>query len=546
MKLSESTYHHGVLRLAVSSALVTMLLQSSDSVAGQWEFTPRFSIRETYTTNVMLRPEELARSDLVTQINPGISLVGKTKRAKVNISYTMNNLIYAQETQFTRIAHQLNASATGELLENFLFLDAKAAMFQQNASLFGGQAVDNVNRIGGNRADIRSYSISPYIRHRFGDIATTELRYAYSIVDSTLNGGNNNNVLGAGAVSAGSAGGQGFANSESNTIRLGINSGAAFRILGWGIDYNREEITFNTQQFTRPINQEKIIGNINYRVTPEFSLIGTGGYEKNSFVSVGRNPESPVWSGGFHWKPSERTDIKATAGKRFFGDTYFVAASHRTRITSWNVTYNEDVTTARSQFLIPVTHDIAGYYNTLLMSNPIFANDPILRQQRVNSILQTSGLPSSVTTPTNFLTNQFFLQRNLQASVAINGVKNTLLFRGFHMSRDAQTPQAVNSELFGGQNLTLLNNSAQMGGSVLWSWTISPRTNANLNLAYTRISFNNTNRVDNNKLISLSFLRTFYPGINGMLEYRHQDRDSNQRGNEYQEHAVTASLNMQF
>lgn len=544
MKLPESTHRYGVLRLAVSSALATMLLQSPDSIGGEWKLTPRFSIRETYTTNVMLRPEELARNDFVTQLNPGVSLVGNAKRAKVNINYTMNNLIYAQETQFTRIAHQLNASATGELLENFLFLDAKAAIFQQNASLFGGQAIDNVNRVGGNTADIRSYSVSPYIRHRFGDLATAEVRYAYSIVDSKLNAGNNS-VLGAGAVGFGSAGGQGFANSESNTIRLGLNSGTAFRIFGWGIDYNREDISFHTAQSTRSVQQEKIIGNISYQVTPEFSLIGTGGYERNGFISVGRKPESPVWSGGFHWKPSERTDIKVTAGKRFFGDTYFASANHRTRITSWNVSYAEDVTTTRSQFLIPATLDIAGYFNQLLMSNPIFANDPVLRQQQVNSILQIRGLPSSVTTATNFLTNQFFLQRNLQASVAINGVKNTLLLRGFHMSRNALTSQGVN-EALGGQNLTLLNNSTQMGGNLLWSWTISPRTNANLNLAYTRISFDAIDRIDNNKLISLSVIRTFYPGVNGMLEYRHQDRDSSQRGNEYREHAVTASLNMQF
>src|SRR6185437_9823679 len=120
------------------------------------------------------------------QINPGITINGVGNRFRTNVTYATNSLIYAENSNFNRIRHQLNAAGTAELYKDLFFVDGRASISQQNVSLLGPQAIDNVN-ITGNRANVSVYSISPYLRHRFQDFATAEARYARNWVNSSAN-----------------------------------------------------------------------------------------------------------------------------------------------------------------------------------------------------------------------------------------------------------------------------------------------------------------------------------------------------------------------
>lgn len=278
---------------------------SPDPAGGGWRIIRRVNLRETYSDNIRLGSQG-AEADLVTQINTGLLVTGVGRRFNVNAGYMMNNLIYVEHSNLTRMRHQYNATATTELIENLFFVDGRAVMFQQNASLFGPQGLDNVN-VTGNRADVKVYTISPYLRHRFQDFASTELRYTYGIVESNFNA---------------------LRNSHRNAFQAGLNSGDAFRILNWGLNYSNQMIDFD--KTGRSVEMERAIGNLRYMVTPRFGLTATGGYERNTFISIRGSPTSPTWTVGFSWIPDERTNIVATAGQRFFGDTYSVLANHRT------------------------------------------------------------------------------------------------------------------------------------------------------------------------------------------------------------------------
>ncbi|SCY17308.1 uncharacterized protein, PEP-CTERM system associated [Nitrosospira sp. Nl5] len=483
---------------------------------GGWRILPRFSLRETFSDNVRLRPEGEARSDLVTQINPGILLTGRARRYDVNIDYTMNNLIYAELSDFTRTRHQLNARATAELVENLFFVDGRAMMFQQNASMFGPQGIDNVNATG-NRADIKVYTVSPYLRHRFQDFASTELRYTHSIVESDTIA---------------------LRNSQRDSFQAGLNSGESFRTLQWGFNYSNQMIHFDRSD--RNVELERSAANLRYMVTPQFGLTATGGYERNSFISIRGGTSSPTWTVGFTWEPSPRTSIIANAGKRFFGDTYFALARHRTRLTAWDVSYVEDITTFNQQAGFGGINT-AGSLNQLL--NPNINPGNI---QPNTQFLLGQGIPGDAL---NFLTNRLFLQKRLQASVAMNGASNTVVLSIFNMSRQAYSPDDVDTELVGGENLALLRHTRQAGANALWSYRISNLTRANLSGQYAKFYFLSTDRVDDFRIIRLSLtrqLRQAQPNLQGMVELRHKERDSNQAGADYRENAITASVNMSF
>jgi hypothetical protein len=456
----------------------------------------------------------------------------------------MNNLIYAENTDFTRIRNQLNAAATGELLKDLFFVDGRATIMQQNLTLLGPQAVNNVSATG-NRTDIRTMSISPYLRHRFGSLATGEVRYLHNEVSSS------NSIV----------------NSSADAYSANINSGEAFRILNWGLNYSNQMIHFH--QSNRTAELERAFGNLRYTVTPQFALTATGGYERNSFISIRGNPSSPMWTVGFLWRPTERTNIALSGGQRFFGDTYNALASHRTRLTAWDASYDESVSTFNQQAAqagggfggggfggfgggglgaggFGAGGVGTGFNQLITAQNP--GMNPALIQQ-TGSALLGMGLSGSFFDPTNFLTNRLFLQKRFQASFALNGLRNTFVIRGFNMTRQALSPEVADSGLLAGLiDLSLHNHTKQTGGNVLWSYRLSELSRANFNMAYTRFSFVGHNREDDLVFASLSLVRQLQqrPNLFAVLEARHNRRESNQPVGDYRENAVTASLNMSF
>jgi uncharacterized protein (PEP-CTERM system associated) len=520
-----SSYSYGQTMRPLGQSRDALLARDASLQAGEggWRFLPRISVFETYTDNVTFARGNLKESDFITQLNPGISVLGVGRRFNVNVNYTMNNLIYANNSNFTRVRHQLNATGTAELIENLFFVDGRALNTQQNATLFGPQAVDNVN-VTGNRVNVMALSASPYIRHRFQNFATTELRYTRNMVNSSSNA---------------------LSNSQGDSFQAGLNSGTAFNTLNWGLNYSNQMVHFDSSN--RTIELERSVANLRYMVTNQFGLTATGGYERNSFISIRGKPSSPTWTVGFSWMPSERTSVVASAGQRFFGPTYSLLASHRTRLTVWNASYSQNITTFNQQAGLGSSAALGGSLSQLLAAqNPTASPDFI---QQSSNALTGLGLSGSYFGSTNYLTNQLFLQKALQASVTMNGASNTVVFRIFDLTRQAWSPASVDAALVNAANLALLNHTRQSGANMLWSYRVSELTRANLNLAYTRFSYLSVGRVDDLKFVSLSMTRQIWqaqPNLNGMIQVRHQERSSNQAGGAYSENAIIASLNMSF
>jgi hypothetical protein len=503
---------------------------------------------ETYTDNVRLGTGGAftgggGKEDFVTQINPGMVITGQGSRFNLNVDYTMNNLIYAENSNLTRMRHQLNAMGTGELIKDLFFVDARAMITQQNTSLLGPQAFDNVN-VTGNRADVRTLSASPYLRHRFGDIATGEIRYTHNEVTSSI----------------------ARVNSSANVYTATVNSGDAFRILQWGLNYSNQMIEFT--QSGREVELERSTANLRYMVTSQFALTGTGGYERNSFLSVRGKNSSPMWTVGFMWQPNDRTSVALSGGQRFFGDTYSALVNHRTRLTVWNASYDENITTFNQQAAASGAGGFgAGGFGGGGFGGGGFGGGGFGGGGLGGGGLGGGGLgggglgggglgggglgggfTGSFFDPTNFFTNRLFLQKRFQASITLNGLRNTVVIRGFNMTRQAFSPESADFDLPGLAELGLLNHTRQTGANALWSYRFSQLTRGNFNFGYTRFSFLGTGREDDLLMTSVSVVRQLQdrPNVFAELRARHNQRDSNQPGGDYRENAVIASLNMSF
>ena len=482
-----------------------------------WEIVPMLSVEETYTDNLRLSPSGSERSDWVTELRPGVSVSGRGARLRFNAAYSAGVVYRAQEGS-NDLFHNLNATGDAELVRQLLFVDTRASVSQSNVSLLGPQADSNVSNTA-NRTTVRTFLLSPYLRHDFGNDAQGEARLTYSTVNS------------------GSAGSS--TNSDSNRIDTRLFSGPAYKLFTWNLAYSKEHIDYSTT--TQSSDTETVSAYGRRLITPNLGLQATVGYEDNNYgISVpGSSPtKGTFWSLGPEWTPTPRTRLAATTGRRYFGPSHSLDFSHRTRLTTWSISYKEEVTTTRGQFLVPSTVDTAGYLDTLFLAS---IPDPIARQTAVQNFINQTGLPASMAVPLNFFTTTAFLMKSWRASFGIQGVRNTVLANVFVVNREAA---AANQ--FGAGDFGQTSSTRQTGTSLLWSSRITEQTTSNSSIGYTLSEIPGLAREDKQTYIRLGLTTQFQPRLTGTLSYRRLHNESNQAASGYKENAVSALLNMRF
>lgn len=493
----------------------SMLLLSPYAAAENWLIAPSLDLKETYTDNVRLAIPANAREDWITQIDPGISLSRASTNLKFKANYQLQNFLYKNARETHKENHLLNSDVNAKLLGELLFLDGKASISQQSISTLGQLELDNAY-ITGNQATIATYSLSPYLLHQFGTFATSELRYSSDGMRSRVTG---------------------LSNSSGESTLLKLKSGVAFNKLGWALSFNKQKTDYSSSP---TIGTENLLSNISFPVSSEFNLIGSAGYEKSNYATIGQKPEGLIRSAGFSWTPSERTSIEATAGRRYFGRTFMLQASQRTPKTVWSLDYNDSVTTAQSEFLISTSTDTKSFLSDLYAAS--FPNDPIALQQYVDYVISFNNLPALLSTPVNYLSNRVFLQRSLQASVAINSAKSTLILSAFAALRTAQTSATADSALLGTSNLVSNDRTKQLGGNASWVWQVTSRTNFDI-----MVNASATGRKNYTHSFQLSLSRQLEPKLRGVVGLRLAGQHANHMlDSGYKESAIFASLSMKF
>jgi uncharacterized protein (PEP-CTERM system associated) len=500
-------------KTSFSALTIISIFSASNVLAADWKFVPTLDFTETYTDNYKLTRKGTEENAFVTQIIPGILINGTGQRLKFQTKYNLQNTYYSGSSNDSKIDHLLYANVKAILTEDLFFLDASANISQQNLSPFGQVSNNNINATN-NQAEVRTYSASPYFRKKFENNFIAELRYTRDSVSSDQ---------------------QLYSNSKGNSFRANINSGSAFKSIKWGLNYDRKEIDFEKQV---PLNTTTTTGNLDYAILPLVKLTSTFGYENNSYFYQGSQASGYFGSLGFIWTPTERTNILFNAGQRFYGKTKTLSVNQRARMSVWSLGYNEDVTTTRAEFLIPAGSNTSGFLNQLWQTS---IPDPIQRQKIVDGFIRDSALPTSLSQPINTFSNQVFLQKTLLASVAMTGVQNTAILSLFDSTREPLSKTANSTPLPLTQGIV-----KQTGVNALWQLQFSPRTNANLNLGYTKSEDSLTLVKDTFKTVRLSLSRKIQPKLSAMLEARHVQKSSNFVQTNYDENAITLYLFLGF
>jgi uncharacterized protein (PEP-CTERM system associated) len=438
--------------LAMPLALAVLMV--APAARADWKFVPTLDLRETYTDNVALQDADRAQGQFVTELSPGFLLKHGGPRLTVNARYQLQYFATQDHdvSGTNKVARQLQAEARAKLIDDVLYLDANAARAQQNVSPFG-QVVVNNNYASANRTEVATWRLSPYLVHRFGNTAKAELRYTRDSVD---------------------AGHTGLGSTDGNTLSFMLNSGTAYRKLGWGLQLSQQEINSDVANDS---SIKTANGNLRYKIAPTLDLTAVLGYDKYDYQALGGVNGGRAWNAGFAWAPSHRTSLTATLGHRYYGPSRSLKALHRSRHTSWSINYDDSVSSTRANFLLPSAIDTADLLDGLFRAA---YPDPVERQKAIEAYMLATHLPTSIANNINYFSNRYALQKQLRATVAYREGRTSALFSVYRVRRDALSVRETDSDLLGSSLNTINDNTSLKGFTAQWDYRLTGRTNLSL------------------------------------------------------------------
>ena len=502
-------------------ALAAMLL-SAESRAADWKITPRFDLRETYSDNVGLQDSSNAHGSFVSEASPSIRVSTNGPRLKLNADAAWRSYAYSDKSapNLQNSERRYNGNAQAMLVDQLLYVDAGASSSRRAISAFGPVSSNSFSST--NRTDIRSWNISPYLRHRFGSTADLTVRYMRDSVD----------------------GGQaGFGNSMATTRSADIASGTAFTTVGWNMSYYHQDLK---ERLAGASSSEFSNLGLRWSVIRRFSLTANAGYDKYEYPVMGEGTSGRNWSTGFIWTPSPRTNVQASFGHRYFGKTGLLRSSYRTQRSVWNLDYNDQITTTRSQFTLPAAIDTAAMLDGLFAAS---FPDPVKRQEAVQAYIAAAGLPPSLADSINYLSNRYIRIKRLQGAAIFRGARGNLTFTLYDEERNAMSTQQADSTLLLGQLATLNDNTRQYGASAHLDYRLSPRSGAYANLSVSRVRSLSADITNNNSELRLGLNHRFAPQTQGSVELRHTNGRQGlvvNSGGSFHENALIATFSVMY
>lgn len=483
--------------------LALVLAIPGSAVPADWNVVPSVRGRVSYSDNINLAPPATAQADLASELAPGITVSTQQPRLQLSAAYLLQ--LFAYRHRPSSHAHNLQASLHALPVPDWLQLDARSSISRRQLSPFGPLADDPVQR-DANSTEVRSHALTPSLRHRFPGLAALDLRATLERVDT--------------------ADGSLRSRSHENSLSVYSDNGGP---LGWATQLRRRH-TVDSQ--LEPVDMDRQSASLRLKISGRLSANAAVGSEKNSFRS---DPQaSRFWNAGMVWTPSPRTMAAASTGRRFFGKTYGLEASHRSLRSLWRLGYTEDITTTHfQQFSMDASQSNLALNQWWKTGIP----DPVVRQAEIDRVLGGGGL--------HFVSHGYFLQKLLTASFGLNGVRNSMLFSYSGSRRDALTVNSVLAARLPPSDPALTDRTRQHGFDANWRWQASPRTSLTLSANRSRITSPQDGRRADNTILRGGLTHQFQRRFDGTIDLRHARHDG-AVGGSYRENAISASLNYRF
>nr|MBL0711446.1 TIGR03016 family PEP-CTERM system-associated outer membrane protein [Colwellia sp.] len=325
-------------------ALLPCFIVSSAAIAGEWTFEPNLGMTETQTNNVELTPSA-HQSSLVSQFIAGINSTFKSREVDFSFSGTQTQVAY---------------SHNGDLNDDYQTanVDGLFTLWRNGPKLIATSSLSNIsqNDADNSLADLVSGDTVQQRVHSAGfqyDNSNSSHEFAGSIIYSLTETEDNIGESKGYTANINSVNGNGARN-----VFWSLNSQYTDRQDGgsYGTNYNVEAqlgaiTSFKLNPFLR-IYDEDITGiaagstqtttrswgpGIRWQASDHFYIDVSYNYVKDKATS------DDYIAPNINWQPSQRTSLVAGYNQRFFGDSYDLDFSHRTKRLSNKISYHETI-----------------------------------------------------------------------------------------------------------------------------------------------------------------------------------------------------------
>ena len=462
--------------------------------AGRTRVTPRVSVGTSYTDNVDLEAD--ARSDFVTFIRPGVTLIQTSRRFNTALDFAVSAEYSSDEGGFgLRLTNDsgLNSANRFEVVDDILAFQLNAAISRELIDNGTGVPASVTDRQD-NRATVQRYSAGPILTYRFGRLVDTEtsLRLGY--------------------VNLGEAQDEGDPDIDDDGQSLDIQasqtiaSGPLFSTVLWDVggSYQRSDIGEDEEA-----ERATVAANGEYVIDRTWSLLGTVGFENIDDPDLDEDVDGPFWNAGARVSPNRRLTAEARFGRRFGGDDLFFRldyeASERLRL---NASFERTLETEEQRFL----RDLAF----------------IGVDEEGNFVDLRTGLPPSTDSELFGLVEEAVIRERFQTRLDYARRRDDFAVDGIYETREFSD-----------------GDEQVIGGSASWRRRLSRETSSVLSFAVRNTDFED-DRTDQ--------LYTFSAGVNHALtqdvavsfNYVYQNRDSNIEDRNATENFVSLTLTKFF
>ncbi|WP_375207167.1 hypothetical protein [Hyphococcus sp.] len=284
------------------------------------------SARVGYSDNINLQRSGLAEDEFIMSTLFTGGAIASTPRVTAIILGDLDFSYLINDSDFA-VNQNIAATSTFTGVENWLYLDLSGSTSRQ---LLGDQArfSGNINAGRNQRADVHSYSASPYVFHEFSDGSTTELRYRFSQVFVDEEGSLSSFFTG---------------NSVSDSITHEVLAqydtgrkldGMRVRLTGYGSDTTEDGVSiFPDIEY----KQAFASADLQFALTNRYALSGGIGYDEVETEGAAAqffsddNLSGFFWRAGITGRPGPRSSFRIEYGERYGDD--FIDASARYQIS---------------------------------------------------------------------------------------------------------------------------------------------------------------------------------------------------------------------
>jgi len=515
--------------------LITFFITIPSSLAGEWTFEPNLGLTEIFTDNVELTNRN-QQSSLVSQLIVGINTEFKSKKAFLSFSGTETLAAFSHDSELNDDFQTIQA-------------DGLFTLWKQGPQLVINSNITNVskNDADNSLSDLVSSDTIQQTRNNAGfQYNTTNSDYSiasslmYNLVETEDNIGE----------------------SQGYSATLASKNGNAARKVFWQIN----------GQFSHLENND-LMGE-NYTIESKLGFITP--YKLNPFIRLysedisgdvsGTNANSvPTWGPGIRylaakhflidlsynyvqddksasddyiaasidWQPSIRTSLKASYSKRFFGDSYGLDFTHRTKRLTNNISYHETIEVFdRNSFQ---ENDLGNYWCPVTDEQiNIFIKDCFVLSRPPTDTTNFQLVP--ITSRTLIENNEFTLNKRLAWQSTLVLSRTTFTLDLSSRERSGLSSDIVDEYLDASFNITRKT---------------SKKSDIDLRVSYSKNIFDNGNldgirQKDIYKTISTTYNRKLASSLKAFITLQYLDRDSTRIDRIYTEARASINITKDF